>query len=68
MKKEGYRDSTIRGTVHTLKAVAHQANLSNPESVKAYLAKAECSINRKEITEDLDCLYKWKNIQRVKPH
>jgi integrase len=68
MKKEGYRDSTIRGTVHTLKAVAHNANLLEPESVKAYLARAECSINRKEkITEDLDRFYKWKNVQWVKP-
>jgi len=59
LKKNGYRDSTISGTVHTLKALAHNVNLLNPESVKAYLAKAECTTNRKgKVAEDLDGFYK----------
>ena len=69
LNKNGYRDSTIRGTVHTLKALAHHVNLLDPESVKAHLAKAECSINRKaKICEDLDRFYKYKGTQWVKPH
>ena len=38
MKKNGYRDATIAGTVHTLKALTHKCNLLAPESAKAYLA------------------------------
>ena len=61
LKKNGYRDSTISGTVHTLKALAHNVNLLNPESVRAYLAKAECSINRRgKVAEDLDRFYRYK--------
>ncbi len=69
LKKNGYRDSTIRGTVHALKALAHHVNLLDPEAVKAYLTRVECSINRKaKICEDLDRFYKYKGIQWVKPH
>jgi hypothetical protein len=47
---------------HTLKGLAHKCNLFIPESAKAYLAKDEFSINRKEkICEDLDRFYKYKN-------
>jgi integrase len=69
MKKNGYHDATIHGTVHTLKALAHKCKLLEPESAKAYLAKAEFSINRKQkICEDLDRFYGYKGIQWQKPH
>jgi integrase len=49
--------------------LAHHINLLDPEPVKAHLAKAECSINRKaKICEDLDRFYKYQKIQWVKPH
>ena len=35
MREEGYRDSTIRAAVNTLKAVAKRTVLLEPESVKA---------------------------------
>jgi integrase len=61
MRKEGYRDSTIRGTVNTLKAVGKRTDLLNPESVKAWLTSSPVSINRKEkICQDLARFYKWK--------
>lgn len=64
LKKNGYRESTIRGTVQALKALTHHVNLLEPESVKAYLANAECSINRKgKVAEDLDRFYRYKGIQ-----
>ncbi len=69
LKKNGYRDSTIRGTVTALKALTHHVNLHDPEAVKAYLANTECSINRKgKIVEDLDRFYKYKGVQWVKPN
>jgi integrase len=70
LKKNGYRDSTVRSTVATLKALANKVNLLEPESVKAYLANAEhISINRKgKISEDLDRFYKYKQISWLKPH
>ena len=69
MKKNGFKDSTIRGTVHTLKAVVTYVELSQPESVKAYLANASSSINRKaKVVEDLDRFYRYKNIQWLKPN
>ena len=69
LQKNGYRDSTIRGTVSSLKALTHHVSLLDPEAVKSHLAKAECSINRKvKITEDLDRFYKYKAINWTKPN
>jgi hypothetical protein len=68
MKKNGYRDATIAGTVHTLKALANKCKLLVPELAKAYLATAEFSINRKQkVCEDLDRFYRYKNVQWQKP-
>ena len=69
MQKNGYRESTIRGTVHTLKAVGRKCNLLEPEFVKAHLNGMGCGFNRKEkIWEDLDRFYKYKGIAWVKQH
>lgn len=55
--------------MQALKALTHHVNLLDPELVKGYWAKAECSINRKgKICEDLDRFYKYKGIQWVKPN
>jgi hypothetical protein len=57
MRREGYRESTIRPCIRALRAIAKRTNLLNPESVKSYLASAELSENRKE---------KRKNEKRIK--
>jgi len=63
MCKQGYRPSTIRGTIDTLKAVAKKANLLNPEAVKMHLASATVSVGRKEkICQDLARFYKFKQM------
>jgi integrase len=63
MRKQGYRPSTIRSCVNTLKAVAKKADLLEPEAVKSYLASANVSVGRKEkICQDLARLYKLKQI------
>ena len=55
--------------MQALKALTHHVNLHDPEAVKAYLAKTECSINRKgKIVEDLDRFYKYKDVQWVRPN
>jgi len=69
LQKNGYRESTIRGTVHSLKALTHHVDLLDPKAVKAHLARAECSINRKgKLVEDLDRFCRYKGIQWVKPN
>jgi integrase len=68
MRKQGYRPSTIRSCVNTLKAVAKRANLLDPEDVKTYLAAASVSVNRKEkICQDVARFYKYKGIRWEMP-
>jgi len=68
MRKQGYRESTIRPCVRALKAIAKRTNLLNPESVKSYLASAELSENRKEkLTDDLARFYRYKQIAFDRP-
>ncbi|MGD0424182.1 MAG: hypothetical protein ABSA92_12110 [Candidatus Bathyarchaeia archaeon] len=44
MQKQGYRPSTIRSTINTLKTVAKKTNLLDPEAVKTHLASAAVSV------------------------
>jgi integrase len=68
MRKQGYRESTIRPCVRGLKAIAKRANLLNPESVKTCLASAPLSENRKEkLTDDLARFYRYKQIPFDRP-
>ena len=68
MRKEGYRESTIRPCIRALRAIAKRTNLLNRESVKSYLASTDLSENRKEkLTHDLSRFYKWKHIPFEKP-
>jgi len=63
MRKEGYRPSTIRACINTLKSVAKRTNLLSPEAVKTYLAYANLTSGRKEkICQDLARFYKLKRI------
>jgi hypothetical protein len=63
MRKQGYRPSTIRSTIDTLKAVARKTNLLDPEAVKTHLASASVSVGRKEkVCQDLARFYKFKQM------
>jgi integrase len=68
MRKQGYRESTIRPCVRALKAIAKRTNLLNSESVKTYLASAVLSENRKaKLTDDLARFYRYKQIAFDRP-
>ena len=63
MRKQGYRDSTVRGCVRVLKSVARRADLLVPESTKCYLAGAKLSEARKAlIVQHLARFYTYKRI------
>ena len=63
MSREGYRKSTIKSAVKTLKAVAHHCNIANPTELKTYLATATYTENRKhKIITDADRLYRQLGI------
>ena len=68
MQKQGYRPSTIQGCIKSLKPIARQTNLLDPEAVKSYLAKASVSENTKDrYTQDLTRFYKYKGITWTAP-
>ena len=69
MKKQGYRDSTVRGCVRVLRSVGRRADLLEPESAKCYLAGARLSEARKAlIVQHLARFYTYKRIPFDKPH
>jgi len=69
MMKQGYKDSTIRACVRSLKGLARRADLLNPESVKTYLAGAKLSEARKAIlVQHMARFYTYKRIPFDKPH
>ena len=69
MRKQGYKDSTVRGCVRVLKSVARRADLPVPESTKCYLAGAKVSEARKAlIVQHLARFYTYKRIPFDKPH
>jgi integrase len=69
MQKQGYRESTIRTTISSLKPIAKRTNLLDPEKAKEYLANATFGDNRKDkITQDLQRFYHYKGIPFTKPH
>ncbi len=69
MQKQGYRKSTIHYRIQALKSIARRSNVSDPESVKGFLASATFSEARKaKLVEDLDGFYRWKRIVFNKPY
>ena len=61
MQKSGYRPSTIRSAVGSLKAIARRTSLTSPETVKTYMESGTFSQNRKQtVYEHLTRFYKWK--------
>ena len=68
MKKQGYKESTIRPSVRALKAIAKRTDLLDPEKVKEYLAYANVSENRKnKLSDDLARFYRCLNISFDRP-
>jgi len=48
MKKNGYADTTIKGTGKRLRHLQKNCNLQNPENVKGFIANKQCSNAYKE--------------------
>ena len=68
MKREGYRDSTIRAAVKTLRLIGRRCNLLDPNAFKDYVAKAEYGENRKDhILDDARRFYSWLGVEFTKP-
>jgi hypothetical protein len=69
MRKQGYRHSTVRYCVQSLKSIARRSSLLRAESAKSYLASAEMSESRKaKLTEDLARFYAYKHTPFDKPN
>ncbi len=69
MQKQGYRESTIRNTISSLKPIAKRTNILDPEQAKEYVAKTTLSENRKDkLTQDLARFNQYKTIPFIKPH
>jgi hypothetical protein len=59
MQREGYKNSTIKSAIKTLKAVGNRCNITDPMELKTYLATAAYTQNRKhKIIEDANRLYR----------
>jgi integrase len=68
MQHEGYRKATVESTVRSLKGIARQVNLLEPNAVKEHLSKMQVSESRKErIVVYLSGFYKWKGIDWTAP-
>jgi len=48
MKREGYKNSTIRAAVKALRSVGRRCNLLDPNDFKDYMARAEYGENRRD--------------------
>jgi len=69
MQKQGYSPSSCYYGVQALQSLARRVDLSNPELVKEYLARATFSESRKlRLVHELIRFYKWKGIQFEAPH
>jgi hypothetical protein len=68
MKREGYRDSTIRAAVKALRAVGRRCNLLDAEAFKDYVARAEYGENRRaHILDDARRFYSWLGVDFHRP-
>jgi len=68
MQREGYKNSTIKSAIKTLKAVANRCNITNPIELKTHLATANYTQNRKhKIICDIARLYRQLGIQWERP-
>lgn len=68
MKKQGYRESTWYYSVHSLKRLSRRCNITDPESVKRFLANCPWSEGGKQrITEEVERFYKYQGLHWEKP-
>jgi hypothetical protein len=68
MNRQGYRPTTIKASVKTLKALTKRCNFLIPSEFKNYLASAGYSENRKDnIISDVDRLYRQLAIKWERP-
>ena len=68
MQREGYKNSTIKSAIKTLKAVGNRCNIQNPTELKTYLATATYTQNRKhKIITDANRLYQQLGIKWDRP-
>ena len=68
MQKQGYRHSTTKYCIQSLKSLARKTSLLQTESVKSYLAVIQVSESRKaKLAEDLARFYAYKHIPFQKP-
>jgi integrase len=68
MKREGYRDSTIRASVKALRSVGRRCDLLNPEAFLDYMSKASYGENRRDhVLDDARRFYKWLGVEFRKP-
>jgi hypothetical protein len=68
MQRTGYRNSTVKTCIRTLKGLARRTNLLDPESVKSHLASAQLSENRKtKVLEDVSRFYAFLKIPFERP-
>jgi integrase len=68
MRKTGLKESTIRSRIKSLKTIAKQTNILNPDAVITLFTQKKWEQNTKrKRCEDLDALYLFKNIHWKKP-
>jgi integrase len=68
MKREGYRDSTIRAAVKALRSVGRRCNLLDANAFKDYMASTEYGENRRDhILDDARRFYQWLGVEFHKP-
>ena len=68
MRREGYRESTCYYAVRSLKRLDRRCNITDPESVKRFLANSSWSEGGKQrITEEIDRFYKYEGIKWSRP-
>jgi len=68
MRKQGYRESTCYFAVRSLKRLDRRCNITDPESVKRFLANCSWTEGGKQrITEEVDRFYKFQGIKWERP-
>jgi len=68
MKKDGYADTTIKGTDKRLRMMAKSVNFNDPEAVKEYIASKKASNGYKEALCDVyDRYVKYNGLTWCRP-
>jgi hypothetical protein len=68
MKRKGYANSTVEGTVRSLNAITRHVSLLNQSDVLDYLNRHECTNSRKErLVVYLARFYEYKQLPFTPP-